>query len=85
MTTLTINLDENLKTEVQKKVKKDGFTVTALVSQFFKSYLQNEWELKLSQKTEVLEVHKEALKLIKENKAELYNTAQDMTEKILSE
>ena len=85
MTTLTINLDENLKTEVQKKVKKDGFTITALISQFFKSYLQDEWELKLSKKVELLEEHKEVLKLIKENKADLYNNAQDMTEKILSE
>ena len=83
MTTLTININENLKMGAQKKAKAEGFTVTALVSQFLKSYLQNEWEMKLSLKTEVIESHKEALRLVKNGHVDLYKNAEEITKSVL--
>ena len=47
MTTLTINLDEQIKNNAQKRVKKEGLTLTALISRFLKEYLKGEWEMRL--------------------------------------
>lgn len=38
MTSLTINLEEPLKNNVQKKAKKDGVTLTFVVVQALKAY-----------------------------------------------
>jgi len=44
MTSLTINLDEGLKAKAQNKVKKEGVTITFIVTQALKAY--NEDKLK---------------------------------------
>ena len=44
MTSLTINLDEDLKAEAQSKVKREGVTITFVVTQALKAY--NEDKLK---------------------------------------
>lgn len=41
MTSLTINLDEDLKAEVQSKVKKEGVTITFVITQALKAYNEN--------------------------------------------
>ena len=38
MTSLTINLEEQLKSNIQKKAKKDGVTLTFIVVQALKAY-----------------------------------------------
>ena len=83
MTTLTIKLDERLKAGVQKKVEKEGMTLTALISQFFKGYLQDQFELRLVPRSEILRAHQEALREIKSGKAKLYKTAKEMSDDIL--
>ena len=41
MSSLTINLDEDLKSKIQKKTKKDGVTITFVVTQALKAYNEN--------------------------------------------
>ena len=38
MATITIHVDDQLKTAVQSKTKKNGFTLTFLINQLLKSY-----------------------------------------------
>ena len=86
MTTLTINIDKNLKKGVQKRVKKEGLTLTALISQFFKSYLKGEWELQLTPPTkQLLEAIREADEEIRSGKAKLYDNVDKMFNDILNE
>lgn len=44
MTTLTINIPADLKSEIQKKAKKEWVTLTFLTQQFYNAYL--EWKAK---------------------------------------
>jgi antitoxin component of RelBE/YafQ-DinJ toxin-antitoxin module len=85
MTTLTIKLDEQLKAGVQKKVEREGMTLTALISQFFKGYLKDQYEFRLVPKAEVLKAHRELEEEIKSGKAKIYKTAKEMSDDILSE
>lgn len=48
MSTITVNIDPKLKSAAQKKVQKDGLTLTILISQFFKAYVNDEWVFTLS-------------------------------------
>ena len=41
MTSLTINLDEKLKAKAQNKTKKEGVTITFIVTQALKAYNEN--------------------------------------------
>lgn len=41
MTSLTINLDEKLKTSIQKKAKSEGVTVTFVITQALKAYSED--------------------------------------------
>ena len=83
MTTLTIKLDERLKAGVQKKVEKEGMTLTALISQFFKGYLQDQFELRLVPKAEVQEAIKELEGQIRSGKFKAYRTAKEMHDDIM--
>ena len=85
MTTLTIKLDERLKAGVQKKVEKEGMTLTALISQFFKGYLQDQFELRLVPKPEVLKAFQEMERDIRSGKAKFYKTAKEMHDDIMGE
>lgn len=85
MTTLTINIDEHLKADVQKRTHKEGLTLTALISRFFKSYLNNEFEMRLVPNDKVLRAHKQALKELENGTAKLYNSAEEMIEDIMKE
>jgi len=44
MSSLTINIEDDLKSKVQKKAKKDGVTITFIVTQAMTAY--NEGKLK---------------------------------------
>ena len=87
MTTLTINLDNQLKAKAQKKVKKEGLTLTALISRFLDEYLKGEWELKISPRAgkRLLETRKQMREELASGKAKLYNSAEELTEDILRE
>jgi antitoxin component of RelBE/YafQ-DinJ toxin-antitoxin module len=86
MTTLTINLDEQIKSQAQQKVKKEGLTLTALISRFLKEYLQGEWELRLTPHgKEVLEASRELDEEIANGTAKVYNSAEELTRDVLSE
>lgn len=85
MTTLTIKLDDQLKAGVQKKVESEGMTMTALISQFFKGYLKNQYEFRLVPNAEVQEAIREMESEIKSGKAKVYKTAKEMHDDIMSE
>ncbi|PIZ72553.1 hypothetical protein COY07_03075 [Candidatus Peregrinibacteria bacterium CG_4_10_14_0_2_um_filter_43_11] len=85
MSTLTINLDPVLKSKAQKKAKKEGLTLTALIAQFFKSYLNDECGLTLKLKNEIVETMKELDEDIKNGTAKAYSNAHEMFEDILNE
>lgn len=38
MSSLTVNIDEQLKSRIQQRVKKDGITITFVVTQALKAY-----------------------------------------------
>jgi len=83
MTTLTIKLDERLKAGVQKKVEREGMTLTALIAQFFKGYLKDQYEFRLMPKPEVLEAFQEMEKQIQSGKYKSYRTAKEMHDDIM--
>lgn len=86
MTTLTINLDEQIKSQAQQKVKKEGLTLTALISRFLKEYLKGGWELRLTPAgKEVLKASRELDEEIANGTAKSYSSAEEMTEDILNE
>ncbi len=87
MTTLTINLNSQLKAKVQKKVKKEGMTLTALISRFLDEYLKDEWELRISHRAEkrLLEAMKQSREDLASGKAKLYDNVDQMFEDILKE
>ena len=85
MTTLTIKLDDQLKAGVQKKVESEGMTMTALISQFFKGYLKNQYEFRLVPNAKVQEAIHEMESEIKSGKAKVYKTAKEMHDDIMSE
>ena len=88
MSTLTINLDKKLKKRVQKIAKKEGFTLTALVAQFFKDYAKGKvvCGLHLKLKDEILESYQEALEEINEGKSsKSYKTAEELSSDIMNE
>ncbi len=78
MTTLTINIDDDLKESVQKKVRKEGETLTSLIAHFLKSYLEDKWVFCLTPKEELLRAHREGEKEIRSGKAKLYDSVEEM-------
>ena len=85
MTTLTINIDGNLKERAQKKVRKEGETLTALIAHFLKTYLEDKWVFRLTPKEELLKAMRESEEKIRSGKAKLYNSAEEMMRDILDE
>lgn len=87
MTTLTINLNSQLKARAQKKVKKEGLTLTALISRFLDEYLRDEWELRISPRAgkRLLDIRKEMREELASGKAKLYDNVDEMFEDILKE
>jgi antitoxin component of RelBE/YafQ-DinJ toxin-antitoxin module len=88
MTTLTINLDEQIKSQAQQKVKKEGLTLTALISRFLKEYLQGKWEMRIMSpqaEARMLAAIKESDEEIASGKAKLYNNVDKMMDDILNE
>ncbi|MBU0578277.1 hypothetical protein KJ742_02980 [Patescibacteria group bacterium] len=87
MSTLTINLDEHIKSKAQKKVKKEGLTLTALISRFLKEYLRGEWEFRISPAADkrMMETISQLKKDIASGKAKRYDDVDEMFEDMLSE
>ena len=88
MTTLTINLDEQIKSQAQQKVKKEGLTLTALISRFLKEYLRGEWEMRIMSpqaEARMLAAIKESDEEIANGTAKVYSSAEEITEDILNE
>ncbi len=87
MNTLTINLNKMLKVKAQKKAKEEGMTLTALISQFLKSYLRDEWEFKMTPAAEkrMPDAIRESDEELANGTAKLYSSAEEMTEDILNE
>jgi len=83
MTTLTINIDDNLKENVQKKVRKEGETLTSLIAHFLKSYLEDKWVFRLTPKEELLKAIREGEEEIRSGKAKLYHSTEEMFRDIL--
>ena len=50
MSTITVNIDNELKKKAQEKAKREGTTLTFIVSHFFKSYTDGQIEFELIQK-----------------------------------
>ena len=86
MNTLTINLNEMLKVKAQKKAKEEGMTLTAIISQFLKSYLRDEWEMKMSPaaKKRMDDAIRKSDEALTNGTAKFYSSAKEMTEDILS-
>lgn len=63
MTTLTINIPNELKSSIQEKAKKDWVTLTFLTQQFYNAYL--DWKAKFEMLFENND-EKEYIKLSKE-------------------
>lgn len=85
MTTLTIKLDERLKAGVQKKVEREGLTLTALIAQFFKGYLEDQYELRLVPSAELLKAIQESEEQIRSGNYKAYRTAKEMHDDIMGE
>ena len=86
MTTLTINLDDKLKKRAQKRAKKQGLTLTSLISGFLNEYLQGYWEMRLTpQGRELLEASREADEELANGTGKLYSNVDEMMEDILNE
>jgi len=71
MTTLTVNIDDQIKHQAQKKTEKDGVTLTFVVSQCLKAYAQNEMKFKLMIDHEKPLVDDETVYLTKEIEKQL--------------
>ena len=52
MTTLTINVDDKVKQKAQILSKKDGATLTFVINQFLKLYINNEIKFSLNKDEE---------------------------------
>ena len=93
MSTLTINLDQKLKTRAQKKSKQDGLNLTALITQLLKTYVQSECKLcvqleragKKNLRPEIVASIEEADREFANGTAKLYNSVEEMSQDILNE
>lgn len=52
MTSLTINIENSLKSKARMKAKKDGVTLTFIVTQALKAYNQGKLEFSINQTDE---------------------------------
>jgi antitoxin component of RelBE/YafQ-DinJ toxin-antitoxin module len=71
MTTLTVNIDDQIKSQAQKKTEKDGVTLTFVVNQCLKAYASNEMKFKLMIDHETTLVDDETIYLTKEIEKQL--------------
>lgn len=92
MSTLTININEKLKAKAQKKSKKDGLNLTALIAQLLKMYVKEDCELCLEierkglrLKPEIEESIREADEEFANGTAKLYDNVDEMMEDIFNE